>query len=92
MNPSKPMITVTLNHLKPYRCAMVHSVNAQDGDVERLMAMGVCAGRMVELVQQGDPFILRVYGTRIGVSKRLAEHILVNVCHDDHCKKGEAHE
>ncbi len=79
------IITVTLKELKPYQCGIVHSVNAQEGEIERLMAMGVCSGRKVELVQQGDPFILRVYGTRIGVSARLATHILVNVCHEDHC-------
>lgn len=89
MQTPEPLVTVTLDKLKPYQCAMVDRVDAQHAEVERLMAMGVCAGRMVELVQHGDPFILRVYGTRIGVSARLADHIFVNICHEDHCSHEE---
>lgn len=71
---------VPLTALKPHQCGRVESVQAQDSDLERLMAMGVCGGRMVELVQVGDPLILRVYGTRVGVSARLAERIRVVPC------------
>ena len=55
-------------------------MEAPDSDLERLMAMGVCGGRTIELVQRGDPLILKVYGTRVGVSARLADHILVTPC------------
>lgn len=71
---------VPLTSLQPHQCGRVESVQAQDSDLERLMAMGVCGGRMVELVQVGDPLILRVYGTRVGVSARLAERIQVMPC------------
>jgi Fe2+ transport system protein FeoA len=45
----------------------------------RLQAMGLCDGRRVELVRSGDPLIVRVMGTRIGISRRLARQI--NVVH-----------
>jgi Fe2+ transport system protein FeoA len=66
--------------MKPHQCGVVQEVEAPDGDLERLMAMGVCGGRTVELVQLGDPLILKVYGTRVGVSSRLAAKIKVLPC------------
>lgn len=71
---------IPLDELKPHECGLVSEVGAQDDDLERLMAMGVCAGRTVELVQHGDPMIIKVYGTRLGVSRRLANRILVQRC------------
>lgn len=56
---------------------VVHEVEAGSDDIERLQAMGVCPGRRVMLVRRGDPMILRVLGSRIGVSARLAERISV---------------
>jgi Fe2+ transport system protein FeoA len=71
---------VPLTSLKPRQCGVVAVVEAPDSDLERLMAMGVCGGRTVELVQVGDPLIVKVYGTRVGVSARLAERIRVTPC------------
>jgi Fe2+ transport system protein FeoA len=77
--------TVPLTALTPRQCGVVAMVEAPDGDLERLMAMGVCGGRTVELVQLGDPLILKIYGTRIGVSARLARRILVVPCGEPCC-------
>ena len=71
---------IPLTSLQPHQCGVVDSVEAPDSDLERLMAMGVCGGRTVELVQLGDPLIVKVYGTRVGVSARLAERIRVTPC------------
>ncbi|NNE08419.1 MAG: ferrous iron transport protein A [Gemmatimonadetes bacterium] len=69
---------IPLNLLKPHQCGVVsHFETEDDEDLARLKAMGVCAGRTVELVQTGDPLILKVYGTRVGVSARLAKRICV---------------
>jgi len=80
--------TVGLNELKPHQCGVVAEVLAPDSDLERLMAMGVCGGRTVELVRVGDPLILKVYGTRVGVSARLAEKIRVMPCQPLSCLLG----
>lgn len=68
---------IALPRLEPGWCATVEAVAATGTDAAQLMAMGVCPGRRVVLVRHGDPLILRVLGTRIGVSARLAEQVIV---------------
>lgn len=60
---------------------LVHHIDAADAALHRLMAMGLCVGRKVEVVRQGHPLILGLLGARIGVSERLARHIIVERCH-----------
>jgi Fe2+ transport system protein FeoA len=55
------------------------SVDTADADVERLEVMGLCAGRTVEVVQAGDPMIVRVLGTRIGLAALLARSVRVHL-------------
>ena len=57
--------------------AIVHRIERTDDALQRLMAMGLCAGREVEVVRQGNPLILRLLGARVGISGRVARHILV---------------
>ena len=47
--------------------------------------LGVCVGRRVELVKGGDPLILRVFGSRLGLSAALAARVRVEVCLPGHC-------
>lgn len=77
---------VRLDQLNARECAVVQHVDAPCDDMERLMAMGVCAGRTVELIQRGDPLILKVYGTRVGVSARLATRVTVRRCINGSCR------
>ena len=74
-----------LDELTPHQLGKVKSVDAADDDMERLMAMGVCSGRTVELVQTGDPLILKIFGSRVGVSARLAKRVLMESCGEDAC-------
>jgi len=60
-------------------CAIIHDVTEAE-DLNRLKAMGVCIDRRIELVQKGDPLIFKVFGSRIGLSARLAEHVEVEPC------------
>ncbi len=59
------------------QCVTVAAIEAWDADLHSLMAMGICQGRRLNLLRTGDPLIVCVCGTRIGLSARLAEHILV---------------
>ncbi len=77
-----------LDDLTPHTWAEITSIEAPDEAMERLMSMGVCPGRTVELVMRGDPLILRVFGTRIGLSSRLASRVTVEPCHQ-HCDEEE---
>ena len=76
---------ISVNNLNPHQCGIVRQIIAPDNEMDRLMAMGVCADGVVELVQRGDPLILKVYGTRIGVSARLANRIMVEPCLPESC-------
>ncbi|MCC7191905.1 MAG: ferrous iron transport protein A [Phycisphaeraceae bacterium] len=73
-------VAVSVDTLHPYHCGVVIEIEAPDDDADRLKAMGVCVGRKVELIQRGDPLILRVLGSRIGLSARLARRIKVLAC------------
>jgi Fe2+ transport system protein FeoA len=77
--PAKPAdFTLPLSELRD-REARVVSVSAETDDAVRLMALGICVGRRVEVVQAGDPMIVRVVGARVGLSARLAAHVFVAV-------------
>jgi Fe2+ transport system protein FeoA len=69
---------MNLNEIPSGTRAIVHRIDAADAAVQRLMAMGLCVGRELEVVRQGNPLIVRMLGARIGVSGRVAKHILVN--------------
>jgi Fe2+ transport system protein FeoA len=66
-----------LDELRPHQCAVVDHIEAEDEEMARLMSMGVCAGRTIEMIKSGDPLILKVFGSRVGVSARLAHRVLV---------------
>jgi Fe2+ transport system protein FeoA len=71
---------VRLHELQPKVCAVVRRIEAEDDSMDRLKAMGICIGRRVELVKSGDPLIVRVFGSRLGISARLAHRVLVEPC------------
>ncbi len=70
-----------LDQIEPGHCGIVR--DAGEGDVDQLKSLGVCLGRKVMLVQAGDPLIVKVMGTRLGVSARLAARVLVEPCGGD---------
>jgi Fe2+ transport system protein FeoA len=71
---------IRLDELERHQCGVVHHVDASEADMARLMAMGVCGGRTIELIRTGDPLVLKVFGSRIGVSARLACKVIVRPC------------
>lgn len=78
-NPiTQDLPAVLLTQLEADALACVSHITASSEDVDLLKAMGVCTGRKIEIIQAGDPMILRVLGTRLGISARLAHTIWVN--------------
>jgi Fe2+ transport system protein FeoA len=59
------------------RVARVIGVGGPDEDAARLKALGICVGREVQLMQSGDPLIVRVLGARVGMARRLAAEVQV---------------
>jgi len=76
---------IPLDQLQPRNCGLVVKVDAAAEDGKRLMAMGVCEGRIIKLEQAGDPMILQVMGSRLGVSKRLGTTVSVIPCKEEVC-------
>lgn len=74
---------VTLDQIEPEHCAQVAEVRAGDTEIERLKAMGLCVGRRLMMVRAGDPMIVKVLGSRIGISARLARSVMVFPCGGD---------
>ena len=58
---------------------VVLQIESADAGMQRLMAMGLCVGRSVQVVRQGNPLILRLLGARVGISERLARHIIIEL-------------
>ena len=69
------MEAMPLSELSLETVARVAQLQVYAEDEIRLKAMGICVGRQVQLVQAGDPLILRVLGARVGLSARLAAGI-----------------
>jgi len=69
-----------LTNLTIGRMAAIRSVDAPEDDKLRLTSLGICEGRRVEMVKSGDPLIIRVVGTRVGLSSRLAAYVSVEPC------------
>lgn len=57
--------------------AVCRKVEGEGPQATRLKRLGICEGRVLEVVQAGDPMILRVIGTSIGLSRKLAGLVLV---------------
>jgi Fe2+ transport system protein FeoA len=91
-NIAQPAASVRLDELPPRVCAVVRHVETDDEDTQRLKALGVCLGRRVELVRVGDPLILKVFGSRLGISAELARRVRVEICQPGHCALKEEHE
>jgi Fe2+ transport system protein FeoA len=77
--PSEPALAgeLPLSGLPLGGCGRVVSVDVSAVDLERLEVMGLCSGRMVCVIKHGDPMIVRVLGTRIGLAASLAGSVHV---------------
>ena len=82
---NQPASLVRLDLLPLRVCAVVRSVETEDEDTQRLKTLGVCVGRRVELVRIGNPLIIKVFGSRLGLSAELARRVQVEVCQPGHC-------
>jgi Fe2+ transport system protein FeoA len=77
---------VRLHELAPKACAVIRRIESEGEDIQRLKTLGICVGRRVEIVRAGDPLIVRVFGSSIGMSAELASHVWLEVCAPpEHC-------
>jgi len=94
MTTNPPIPETRLDALPLRQCAVVRRIETEGDDVQRLKTLGVCVGRRIEVVKTGDPLIVRIFGSRLGLSASLASRVWLEVCTPDHCamKENQAHE
>ena len=80
-----------LDALPPRQCAVVRRIETDDDDMQRLKTLGICVGRRLEIVRTGDPIIVRIFGSRLGLSASLASRVWLEVCTPNHCAMRESH-
>ena len=69
-----------------FRPADALRIKELEGSVEeqvKLRNLGLCEGREVRIVRSGDPMLLQVYQSNVGVSRRLAERIYVQSANEN---------
>ena len=82
---------VSLDALMPRICAVVRRLETDDEEMHRLKTLGICVGRRVEVVRTGDPLVVRIFGSRLGLSASLASRVWLEECTADHCALRESH-
>lgn len=80
---------VPADRLDAGECGLICHIDGDHEDIERLKTMGVCLGRRLHMVKSGDPMIVSVMGTRLGIAARLARHVFLRLddgrpCHERH--------
>jgi Fe2+ transport system protein FeoA len=90
-NAPTPKPETRLDALAPKQCAVVRRIETDGDDAARLKTLGICVGRRLEVVRSGDPLILKVFGSRLGLSASLASCVWLEVCSPEHCAMKEAH-
>lgn len=58
------------------RCRVTR-VDGDAADAVRMKAIGVCEGRILEVLRTGDAWVVRVLGSRVGLSSRLVSSVIV---------------
>jgi Fe2+ transport system protein FeoA len=74
-----------LDELPSRTCAVVRRIETDGEEVQRLKSLGLCVGRQIEVVKTGDPLIVKIFGSRIGLSATLAKCVWLEVCMPDRC-------
>ena len=74
-----------LDELPPRTCAVVRRIETDGEDIQRLKTLGLCVGRQIEVVKSGDPLIIKIFGSRIGLSASLAARVWLEICVPDQC-------
>ncbi len=77
------------SRLSAGECGLICDIDGDHEDIERLKTMGVCLGRRLHVVKSGDPMIVSVMGTRLGIAARLSRHVFLKPdddfrCHERH--------
>ena len=76
---------IRLDRLPPRICAIIRRIETGSEEIQRLQSLGLCVGRQIEIIKSGDPLIVRVFSSRLGLAASLAACIWLEVCEPGHC-------
>ena len=69
--------SVSIFDMAPKSSGRIHTVDSTADLTARLESLGMCEGRTVRLVKHGEPCIVNVYGSRVGIARDIARQIHV---------------
>ncbi|MBK9973324.1 MAG: ferrous iron transport protein A [Planctomycetes bacterium] len=58
----------------------VVEVSTEDGSTKRLCELGICPGKRISVVRQGNPALVAVGGSRFALAAELMQRVLVRPC------------
>ena len=71
---------IPLSQLAEQEKAVVHMTELDDEERDALAALGLHEEASFQLCQQGQPCIIQVEATRLGLSKEITSRIMVRRC------------
>ncbi len=75
--PSAESLAISLTQLSRGQCATFHRADLRCEDCDMLNAMGMTDHCKLKVCKIGDPWIVQVKSTRIGMARSLAQRIFV---------------
>lgn len=77
ISAERPGVPVQLTELCEGRCARLHTAQLDNDECALLRALGLTSKCRLRVCKAGDPWIVQVRETRIGLSAQVAQKILV---------------
>jgi len=68
----------TLSEAHAGEVCRVESVTASPEHTARMAGLGVSVGRQLRIVRMGEPMVVQIYGSRIGLARTVAGQIGVS--------------
>jgi len=76
-SPAADPVAISLTQLGRGQCATFYKADLRCEDCEMLNAMGMTDRCQLKICKIGDPWIVQVKSTRIGMARSLAQRIFV---------------
>ncbi len=70
--PQLPFTELSMTAAQRHQTYRVSRVDGDTSDSQRLKALGFCEGREVQILRTGRSWVVRVLGSRVGLSSQLA--------------------
>jgi|TARA_B110000263_G_scaffold134785_1_gene117049 Fe2+ transport system protein FeoA len=80
ISPTIEQHYIPLSQLEESETAVVHMADLEADERRSLTALGLHSEVTFQLCQQGQPCIIQVEATRLGLSKELTSRIMVRRC------------